>query len=133
MNKMSSEQIAIDMERALFDAIKTRDLHKLRQIVAEDLVFRNAGGPSVGREEFLKIVNSFPGEILSVDSDNLEARVFADTAIVTGTQHATVRHPDGQEESGDTLFTDVFMKRGEWRLVYAHTVDLPNSTADSKK
>jgi hypothetical protein len=61
----------------------------------------------------------------------LEARVYGETAVLTGRQRALIEGEQGQKEDGGTqIFTDVFVRRGgRWLLVLAHTVGLSSTDA----
>jgi uncharacterized protein (TIGR02246 family) len=123
---VSDDQQVIAVEEALFDALKNRDSAALSKLVADDFQFRDAGNEIIAKPEFLKAATSVPGTILSVSSDDMRVRVIGDLAILSGTQKAVVRLKDGNQLTGEGVFTDVFAKRdGAWQLIFAHNIDLP--------
>jgi hypothetical protein len=52
--------------------------------------------------------------------------VFGETGVLCGVQRAAVRLASGEEVTGRTAFTDVFVKAGAgWQLRVATSADLP--------
>jgi ketosteroid isomerase-like protein len=116
----------VRIERQIFEAIKNKDPEALGPIVAEDFVYRTPGGPDLTRARFLESVAALPVTVLSVDSDDMKASVYGDTAILTGVQRSRYRDDAGGEGVSVSAFTDVFVKRdGRWLMVLAYGVDLP--------
>jgi hypothetical protein len=103
-------QEVLAAERALFEAIKSKDTKALSNLLADEFLFRNAGEASVGKSEFLKTLASIDGTILSVSSDNMSAQTLGEIAVVSGTQKAVVRMRDRSEVTGLSIFTDVFAR-----------------------
>jgi Domain of unknown function (DUF4440) len=76
-------------------------------------------------------VVSIPGTILSVESDDTQARVFGDMGVLTGRQRARVRLDDGTTVMDVGAFTDIARWReGHWEMVLAHSVPLQESRAE---
>jgi uncharacterized protein (TIGR02246 family) len=124
------EQQIIGVERQLFDALKNQDAKALAALLADDFQFRNAGDEVVGKPEFLKAATSVDGTILSVDSDNMRVQIHGDIAVLSGTQRAVVKLKDGKQVTGLGVFTDVFVHcNRRWLLVFAHNIDLPDTSA----
>jgi ketosteroid isomerase-like protein len=121
----------LEIERGLMSAIERQDAEALGRFVAEDFVFRDAGGAMLAKPDFLRLATSLPVKILSVRGEGLEARVYGETAVLTGRQRALIEGEQGQKEDGGTqIFTDVFVRRGgRWLLVLAHTVGLSSTDA----
>jgi hypothetical protein len=55
-------QEVLAAERALFEAIKSKDTKALSNLLADEFLFRNAGEASVGKSEFLKTLASIVGQ-----------------------------------------------------------------------
>lgn len=119
-------EVIVGIERRIFEAIKNKDPEALGPIVADDFVYRTPGGPDLARAQFLESIASLPVTILSVDSDDMKASVYGDTAVLTGVQRSRYRDGAGREDVSVSAFTDVFVRRGgEWVMVLAYGVDLP--------
>jgi len=130
--KNNPEQEIYEIERKLFAGIKTKDDETLAGIVADDFVFRGPGQPEIGKGDFLQTVKSFPIDILDIWSDDMQVNFFGDIALLTGVQKARTRGEDGKEQLSAGAFSDVFAKRnGEWLLVLAYNVELPETNSDS--
>ncbi len=122
----ADEREIYEIERQLFAAIRTKDTDALDGIVADDFVFRGPGQPEIGKAAFLKVVQSFPIEILEIWSEDMKANIFGDIALLTGVQQARTPGEDGRGQLSAGAFSDVFAKRnGRWVLVLAYNVELP--------
>ena len=131
-NHHPDEQEIYEIERRLFTAIKTKDAASLASIVADDFVFRGPAQPEIGKAEFLESIKSLPIEILEIWSDDMKVNVFGDIALLTGVQQARTRDDDGKEQLSAGAFSDVFAKRnGQWLLVLAYNVELPETNSES--
>ncbi len=110
----------------MFTAIRTRDRQMLERILDERFELRVPGSPPVDRAGFIAAILAIPGTILSVESEDLEARLYGDVGILMGRQRARVQMEDGTTVTDVGVFTDVAIKRGgQWRMVLAHSVPLP--------
>jgi ketosteroid isomerase-like protein len=110
-------------EESLMRAIQARDTQALEGLVAEDFVFRGPGDMESDRAAFLAGIAGIPGTVVSVEGVSVRAHVFGDTGVLTGTQRARVRLPDGTEVTDVGHFTDVCLKRGgRWWMVLAHSL-----------
>jgi ketosteroid isomerase-like protein len=120
------EKEVLQIANDIFTAIKGKDTKKLDQILADDFVYRNPIEGERSRAEFLAIIDSLPVKIVSVWSEDMKVNVYGDVAVTTGTQKAKIQNEESKEEISATAFVDVFVKRqGKWKLVLAHSMDLP--------
>ncbi len=123
----------LEIERETMAAIERKDGEALREVLAEDFVYRTPTGEEARKEAFLKNIASIPFEILSVLGENLKVGVYGETAVLTGVQVATVRSEEGKEEVGRGAYTDVFVRRdGRWLMALAHDVELPAATPEKE-
>ena len=133
MKGMSEQQQwvaeVLRLEREMMNAIRDKDAKALERILFEDFVYRSTEG-EVSRADFLKNINALPGRILSVEGKDVRARLYGETAVVTGAQVAVLRTDAGAELESIVVFTDIFVRRDRrWRLALAHGVELPQSSA----
>lgn len=113
----------LELERSVTQAIRERNATRLRELLSDDFVFRGTGDVEANREGFISSVTAIPGDILDVEMASLRAHVYGDTGVLTGTQRARVRLPDGTEVTDTQHFTDVCRWReGTWWMVLAHSV-----------
>ncbi len=126
-SKLSQAQREIlQVEEAVFTAVKNQDTETLRRIMTDDFVYRSPGNDEVAKDDFLKLSASFPFKIVSIWGEEMKVNVYGDTAVLTGLQLAKTRNDEGKEEISAVMFTDVFVKQnGKWMLALAHAVDLP--------
>ncbi|MBJ6761843.1 nuclear transport factor 2 family protein [Myxococcaceae bacterium JPH2] len=114
------------LEESIVRAIQARDTQALQGLMAKDFVFRGVGDVETDLTTFLANTAAIPGTILSVETETVRAHVFGDTGVLTGTQRARVRLPDGSEVTDVGHFTDVCQRRdGRWWVVLAHSLPAP--------
>ncbi len=122
----SVETEIIAVEKQLFAAIKAKDPAALERLLTDDFILRVPGAPPADRAAFLQNVKAIPVEIVEIWSEDMHARGFGETAVLTGTQLARTRDSAGTTQVSAQAFTDVFVKRnGRWLLALAHSVEIP--------
>ena len=96
------------------------NLDALAKIVGEDLVFVNATGKVMRRPEIFAAFKAGSMTVERIDADNVEIRLYGDTAILGYRAHTTVRDGDNLID-GMTQNTCVFVHRdGRWQMVNQH-------------
>jgi len=121
------EQDIVDLEKHLLNFERDKNSKDLEPWIAEDFTYFDASGQEMNREQFLKNVKSFAGNIDWLSADKMRVRVFGNLAVVTGVQQRRtsqgdvdmVAKPTGPPPVTTNLaFTDVFRRRAsEWELV----------------
>lgn len=113
----------IELEHAWANAMQTRDLTQLNNLVTNDFFVTIAveGMPIqvTQREPWLSVMPNY--EILEMTLDDIRATVYGDTAvaILIWTQRARV---NGGERSGTFFITDIWRKIGnDWRVAERHS------------
>ncbi len=109
------------LEQDFGDAIKAVDANKLNQILADDWVNLGGGGRILTKEGFLRDLKSGNDKLESFELGPMDVKVLGNVAVVQGsaTEKRTTR---GQDWSGKTVWTDVFVKRGDkWVIVRSHS------------
>ena len=113
------EQIVLKITRDWLDAEESHDRATLERIIAEDFQGTAPMGNTVFKADVIPREGAQAGG-LSVNVQNLLARVFGDTAVVTGS---------GVQKSGEKRelrFTVVFTKRAQrWQMVAGHLSAVP--------
>lgn len=119
----ADEARLLQLEQDMFTAIRTRDRQGLERTLDERFELRVPGQPPVDRAESIDGFLSIPGTILSIESDDVRARVYGDVGVLTGRQRARVRLEDGSTVDDVQAFTDIaLLREGRWRMVLAHSV-----------
>jgi ketosteroid isomerase-like protein len=113
---------------AVAAAISRRDESALAQLLSPEFVLRSPGGPAVTLAAFVAGIRAIPGEVVFVRLENVDVDVAADSALVTGVQHAQVR-VQGESFDERRPFVDWFVREADncWRLRAA--LDLPAAEA----
>jgi ketosteroid isomerase-like protein len=115
---MNKAEEAGRLERELIRAISRRDLSFLEKIPVADSTVITPFGGSANKAARLKFDEKSVSE--SITTDEIQARIVGDSAIVTG--RATIKSRGGDLNlSGQYRFTRVYHKRENWRIVTYQT------------
>ncbi len=124
-NQESEAQVILEIEHKTFEAIKLGDAEALRNILADDFVYRTPTGEDTNKTDFIKAATTMPFKILSVWGENLRVQFYQETAVLTGVQHAQVEDQDGKEITSSVAFTDIFVKHdNRWLMTLAFGVEI---------
>jgi ketosteroid isomerase-like protein len=109
------------MEREFGEAQPRRDLAKLNRFMADDFVATVPPGKVINKAQVLAQITSPDIEMESLVNDEIEVRVYGDTAVVTARGTAKGRY-QGKDASGQFRYTRVWVKRqGQWQAVAAQS------------
>ena len=118
-SQSNTEQAILKLTRDWLAAEERHDRATLLRIIADDFQGTGPTGITVFKEEVIPIEGSEAGG-LAIQVDELKARMFGDTSVVTG------RGVQKGEEKGQLRFTVVFAKRGDsWQMVAGHLCAVP--------
>ncbi|MFN2511255.1 MAG: nuclear transport factor 2 family protein [Pyrinomonadaceae bacterium] len=116
------EQTVVKLTHEWIAADERGDSAALNRIIAEDFMGTGPVGTIVFKEDVIPMEGSRRGG-LSITAQEVKARVFGDSAVVTG------RGVRKSREQGDLRFTLVFANRQDrWQIVAGHL-----STVDSRQ
>jgi ketosteroid isomerase-like protein len=114
----------MQLERDIGAANVRRDAAFFERVEAEEFVFTDSGGGVTTKAEDVAGVKAPPNpdvKLLAYDVDDMQVRLYGDTAVVTG-RVTTRQLVKGEERTGKSRFTDVFVRRdGRWQLVAGHS------------
>lgn len=111
------EQAITKLEEQWVAAIIAKDEQTIDRLLADDFVGTTNDRRYIKRDA-LEDVQEGTHELLRLD--DVQIRVYGDTAIVDVDQTEKSRHGD-EDFSGSYMFTNVWVKRdGEWRAVASH-------------
>lgn len=114
-----------EAQQQFWTALQNKDRQAFEHLLADDFVSRSPRQPNQGRTAFIDTLTSFPAQVRSIGSDNLEVHVWGEIAVVTGVQAAQVELADGQVRANVIAITNVFqLHQGRWVLKLAHAVSL---------
>lgn len=113
------EQTVLKLTREWIAADERADRAVLNLIIADDFMGTGPMGSTVFKEDVMPTEGSQGGG-LSITAQEVKARVFGDSAVVTGRGARKIR------EQGDLRFTLVFVKRQDrWQMVAGHLSRMP--------
>jgi ketosteroid isomerase-like protein len=105
------------LEKDWSDAQKSRDIEKLRTILAEDWQGLGSDGAISSKRDFLNDVKSGASKLDSFEMGPMDVKVMGRVAVVQGsdTEKSSTK---GKDTSGKWVWTDVFVDRdGRWVAV----------------
>jgi len=104
----------LDLNRDYIRALRTSDVSRFAEILADDFLCSQPDGSLLDREAFLRHTAA-PGEDLK--AHDVKVRIMGDVAIIHA--RTTYTMPDGRPGAG--RYTDVWARRnGRWLAVSAH-------------
>jgi hypothetical protein len=116
----SARRAVLRGNQAIYDGIRTRDVHKLRGLAAADFRYDAPDGKQRSRDEWIAGVAATPGEIVSITGLRLTTQMRDDRVTVCGVQRAIVRL-DGKELIDDQPYCDDWQRRdGRWQVIEAY-------------
>ena len=106
-------------------AVWEKDIPALRGILADDFVIIAANGATGGKADLLAAIASPRAVAKPFETEQVQVRVWGDSAAVTGrfTQTVTL---DGKATTATYRYTDVYVRGPQgWRAVSAHATEAP--------
>jgi ketosteroid isomerase-like protein len=113
------------LENERIQALLKGDAAFIERVYADDYSVVGANGIIRNKSQVVEELKAGGIKVESIKNDDLEARVYGDTVILTGHTTQTVRDR-GQTSSGQVLFTRVYVKRNNgWQLASQHMSTVP--------
>ena len=113
------EQEIRRLEREWFESYVRGDRAAFDLIVADDVVMTYGNGKVGNKSEAIAEIKGPADASYSLTSDDVQVRVYGDTAIVTGrvTEKGTF---NGRSLNSQSRYTDIWVRRnGRWQVVGA--------------
>ena len=123
----SVEQFLMQMERNWAKAIVERNVAKIREIVAADVILTTPDGTVQSLDDDLAELQSgaFTAELY--DSFDMRVKLYGDCAVVTGKTKLKGKY-NGENVQDQFRWTDTFVKRrGRWQVVASQATPLPKT------
>jgi ketosteroid isomerase-like protein len=123
------EQELLKLERAWLDAYVKRDVAAMEQIESDDFTITYPNGQVITKAQEIANLKRAAGAAdssTSFSTEGTKARVYGDTAILTG-----IVISSSKNSTERSRYTDVYVKRnGRWQVVASHLTRLaPHPTA----
>jgi uncharacterized protein (TIGR02246 family) len=121
------------LEREWLDAYEQRDSAAMQRIVAGDFTIVYPDGTRQTRAEILAALERgrASGRPASrFHTEDVQARAYGDTVVLTGRVITRKTNPDGTERRQESRYTDTYVRLdGRWQVVASH---LSNAGSDAK-
>lgn len=122
---VSAEAEVLALERVWNEAHLHSDAAALEELWADGLVVTVPRMPVLTHDDAVRMARSGRLTFRRYESSNTHARIYGDTAIVTG-RLERVRERDGQAAVDHWQFTKVYVRQnGKWRVVAFHASEAP--------
>ena len=113
------EEELLKLEKEFARAIVKNDAEAIRQFLVDDWVIIDADGGIIEKARFLGVVESGALTHEMMESDDVEVRIYGDSAVVSGLTRTKGKFM-GQDFSTQERATDVFvMQNGRWQCVFS--------------
>ena len=113
------EEELLKLEKEFARAIVKNDAEAIGQFLADDWVIIDADGGIIEKARFLGVVESGALTHEMMESDDVEVRIYGDSAVVSGLTRTKGKFM-GQDFSTQERATDVFvMQNGRWQCVFS--------------
>ena len=120
----AAEQVK-KVDRQWAEATLRRDAKSLERIMADDLKYVHGNASIQNKQQFLAALNA--GEMVyhSIDFEDVDVRVFGDTAVVMSSPRISILI-DAKEQKFQVRFLRVYVKRrGSWQMLVHQATRLP--------
>jgi ketosteroid isomerase-like protein len=112
----------IRIEREIGRANLDCDFKYFDRVEAEEFIFTDAAGAVADKKQDMAGEKDCHKSDGTYDVDETDARLYGQTAVVTGRVTITRKNTEGKTLTRRSRFTDVFVWRdGRWQLVAGHS------------
>ena len=113
-------QKVIELDRQRMEAMAKKDIGKLNELIANDLVYTHSSARLDTKQSLIGNMESGSTVYTSVVPSNVKAQDLGDTVVLTGECKISV-NSGGKANSFGVRFTDVFAYRdGRWQALAGH-------------
>jgi len=115
--RAADEEQIKQLERGRQDAFVRNDVDALDRDTTNDYTTINGSGKLSTKPQMMQSLRQAKTKVLSVKLDDLKARIYGDTAVLTG-DYRDVNVREGVQHETHALFTRIFVKsNGRWQAV----------------
>ena len=110
------------LEREWLDAYEKRDAKAMERIVADDFTIFFPDGSMQSKADILAMLVRGAGKPgPSFTTEDVRARAYGDTVILTGRVITQRQSADGTKSRSASRYTDTYVRRnGQWQVVASH-------------
>ncbi len=118
-------QALIELDRKRMQAMASKDLATLKQILGDDLIYTHSSARLDTKQSLIGNMESGSTVYTSVEPSDVKAQDLGDVVVLTGVAQIKVVS-NGAPNAFGVRFTDVWAKRGSsWQMVAWHSTKLP--------
>src|ERR1700692_2989957 len=118
-------QKVIDLDRQRMTAMAQKDIAKLNELIADDLVYTHSSARLDTKQSLIGNMESGSTVYTAVEPSDVKAQDLGDAVVVTGSCRTSVMS-QGPPNSFSVRFTDVYAnKGGQWQMVTWQSTRLP--------
>ena len=119
-------QKVVDLDRQRMTAMAQKDIAKLNELIADDLVYTHSSARLDTKQSLIGNMESGSTVYTSVVPSDVKAQDLGDTVVLTGSCRISV-NAGGRPNSFGVRFTDVYARRnGRWQMVTWQSTRLPD-------
>lgn len=113
-----AEREVLKLTQEYTEAIARRDASVHERLFADDYTYTPGNGKFMGREEHMQFTKAGALVVESLRSEDVRARVFGDTAVVTGLWITTGRRDAKESKERRIRYILVYVRKaGRWQIV----------------
>lgn len=118
-------QKVIDLDRQRMTAMAQKDIAKLNELIADDLVYTHSSARLDTKQSLIGNMESGSTVYTAVEPSDVKAQDLGDAVVLTGACRISVMS-QGRPNSFSVRFTDVYAnKGGQWQMVTWQSTRLP--------
>ena len=119
-------QKVIELDRQRMEAMAKKDIGKLNELIANDLVYTHSSARLDTKQSLIGNMESGSTVYTSVAPSDVKAQDLGDTVVLTGSCKISVMS-GGKPNSFGVRFTDVWVnKGGRWQMVAWQSTRTPD-------
>jgi ketosteroid isomerase-like protein len=119
-------QTVIDLDRQRMEAMAKKDLAKLNELIADDLIYTHSSARLDTKQSLIGNMEAGSTVYTSVAPSDVKAQDLGDTVVLTGSCKISVMS-GGKPNSFGVRFTDVWAnKGGRWQMVTWQSTRTPD-------
>jgi ketosteroid isomerase-like protein len=119
-------QKVIDLDRQRMTAMAQKDIAKLNELIADDLVYTHSSARLDTKQSLIGAMEAGRTVYTAVVPSDVKAQDFGDTVVLTGSARISV-NSGGNAMSFGVRFTDVWVdKGGKWQMAAWQSTRTPD-------
>jgi len=119
-------QKVIDLDRQRMTAMAQKDIAKLNELIADDLVYTHSSARLDTKQSLIGAMEAGRTVYTAVVPSDVKAQEFGDTVVLTGSARISV-NSGGNAMSFGVRFTDVWVdKGGKWQMAAWQSTRTPD-------